>query len=423
MGAIRRASSRWFVPVVAGAGHEPVMGRREIVSGRVTGRRLVAGVAATLTLALSFPGAASAAAGGAQGPAASGWAFQSVPVPAGDTYISLSGISCTSAASCLAAAPGLGAEYWDGSTWAPQESSTGGLSAVSCVSADSCELVGTTGASGGNNVTLAEYWNGSTFTRQHTLSPGGEGSLNYAILDAVSCSSAVDCLAVGWYQLPHSQNSNVRLLAEQWDGSTWKKLKTRAPVGNQGAAFYGLSCVTADDCIAVGYAATDTAVNTLAEHWNGQAWKIQATPSPGTAQNQFNAISCAAASHCKAVGYASDSFTSLSGTALAETWNGRTWSAQATPVPAKSVSSVLNGVSCVSPANCTAVGSSTTSPLTASTRTLAERWNGGTWAQQRTAHSTDGTELDAVYCAAGGFCIAGGEDITTDLPIAETRNG
>ena len=39
-----------------------------------------------------------------------------------------------------------------------------------------------------------------------------------------------------------------------------------------------------------------------------------------------------------------------------EHWNGKSWTVRAVPAPAKGHASVLNGVSCLSAANCLAVG-------------------------------------------------------------------
>jgi hypothetical protein len=41
---------------------------------------------------------------------------------------------------------------------------------------------------------------------------------------------------------------------------------------------------------------------------------------------------------------------------LAETWNGTRWTLQATPAPAGSLTSMLNGMSCSPAGACTAVG-------------------------------------------------------------------
>ena len=65
---------------------------------------------------------------------------------------------------------------------------------------------------------------------------------------------------------------------------------------------------------------------------------------------------------------------------LAERWNGKSWAIQHTPNPPHSNSSTaatatLNAVSCPSATTCVAVGRSDSGAL-------AELWNGTTWAIQ-----------------------------------------
>ncbi len=96
---------------------------------------------------------------------------------------------------------------------------------------------------------------------------------------------------------------------------------------------------------------------TLAEHWNGRKWAVQPTPDPaGSPDSGLGGISCAAAASCTAAG----SYTSRSGAelTLAEHWNGRNWAIQATPSPSRSAS--LSAASCALATKCTAAGEYTT---------------------------------------------------------------
>lgn len=96
---------------------------------------------------------------------------------------------------------------------------------------------------------------------------------------------------------------------------------------------------------------------TLAEYWNGAAWAIQATPNPAHAagDSQLDSISCASRTNCTAAGW----YATASGGArtLAEHWNGSMWTVQVTPDPAGATFGYLEGVSCVMPGSCTAIGS------------------------------------------------------------------
>ncbi|HEY2443018.1 MAG TPA: hypothetical protein VGI31_07790, partial [Streptosporangiaceae bacterium] len=230
------------------------------------------------------------------------------------------------------------------------------LNGVSCVSADSCTAVGSYHpARSGRNVTLAEHWDGSTWAIQATRNPSGSSDSS---LLAVSCASAASCTAAG-----HAGSSRVNvLLAEHWDGARWAIQATPAPSGSAASGFFGVSCA-GSQCTAAGFSSGSSGSSgsggdlTLAERWSGGSWSVQPTPDPaGAADSVFYGISCDQAAACTAAG---EYVTSSGATdALAESWDGSTWTVQATPSPsAASVpSSALGGVSCITAAACTAVG-------------------------------------------------------------------
>ena len=390
------------------------------------------GMAAAPARAVSLPGTASAA---------SSWMFQPVPPPAGTDYSYLSGISCSSPDSCVAAGTADTAsgvpipmvESWHGSTWALQDipvpAGSAGVypGAASCTSADSCTVVGgyDNAAADDNTEPLAEYWNGSTWAIQATPEPKITGT-GYAVLGAVSCVSAASCMAVGSYQSNQGPNEGDQLLAEHWNGSTWTIEKARGPAGEPDSVFYGVSCVSGTDCTAVGYAASSATVGpsiTLAEHWNGSTWAIQPTPNAAASLNTLAAVSCAAKSHCMAVGYTGLGTT----TALAESWNGHTWAVRAVPVRAGAAISELDGVSCARGAGCTAVGVFGSIDTGTGSHALAERWSGSAWAQQATARYAEHKTLRAVSCRAARVCTAVGDNThqkgTALSAVAEHENG
>src|SRR5215475_10888739 len=136
-----------------------------------------------------------------------------------------------------------------------------------------------------------------------------------------------------------------------------------------------VSCPAANSCMAVGtYTKASGAGVTLAERWDGTAWRIQPVPSPpGAAWSNLFGVSCVSPSACEAVGITAS--RSGAQTALAERWNGSSWQLQ--PTPNLSQGGGLNGVSCSSASACTAVGASGAGPL-------AERWDGARWSIQAT---------------------------------------
>jgi len=119
-------------------------------------------------------------------------------------------------------------------------------------------------------------------------------------------------------------------------------------------------------------------------------------------------VSCIASNACTAVGgYVTNSG---SGT-LAERWNGTTWAIQPTPNPTGGTKESLQAVSCTASTACTTVGTYLNASVTS--LTLAEVWNGTAWAIQHTPNPTTATggadgELDAVSCTASTICTAVG---------------
>ncbi len=173
-----------------------------------------------------------------------------------------------------------------------------------------------------------------------------------------------------------------------------------------------MSCTSASACTAVGYANGAGVSTTLGERWNGTSWSIQSTPNPTGATYSFlSGVSCPSATDCTAVGF----YVNSTGTqeTLAERWNGTTWSIQTTPNPSGALSSGLNGVSCASSATCTAVG--TFFENVGMGRTLAERWNGQSWAVQNTKDPTSAQQsfLNGVSCTSASVCTAVGTYETT----------
>ena len=65
-------------------------------------------------------------------------------------------------------------------------------------------------------------------------------------LDAVSCASATDCVAVG-----EDNNTNVPV-AETLSGATWTAAAQPLPMGSTQVNLDAVSCTSATDCVAVG---------------------------------------------------------------------------------------------------------------------------------------------------------------------------
>ena len=298
---------------------------------------------------------------------------------------------------------------------------SGVLIGVSCTSGRSCMAVGTRLTSGPaeSPYTLAEAWNGKAWRVIPTANPRSSLGNN---LYGVSCSSARACMAVGAHNIPHGSVP----LAEAWNGKTWTVKVT--PKANDDSWLDNVSCRSAHACIATGHAIQHGHNNWFSEMWNGRTWTIKPAPRPNsTSYSSIGGVSCAAGSVCVAAGDYQVDNSSKSRT-LAETWDGKTWTIHNTPNPQDGVNgSDLNGVSCRSAHACVAVGVYSP-PFNGGGQTLAEIWNGRTWAikPSRNNPTSTGGSLQGVSCRSAHACMAVGSYVTSSsegVPLAEAWNG
>ena len=379
---------------------------------------------ATLVLSVASILASAPAATAAAAPA------QQRPPSSAALESELYGTSCTSASACTTVgddetSAGVFvtlAERWSGTAWAiqstpnPSAADASYLDGVSCTTASACTAVGHYTTSAGSTVTLAERWNGTTWTIQPTANPTGATA---SFLSAVSCASASACTATGYYLA----SGTYQTLAENWNGTSWTVQPTVNPSGATAGFLLGVSCTSASACTATGYYTTGASELTLAEDWNGAAWAVQPTADPsGATASELYGVSCISASACTAVG----NYTTSTGATvtLAENWNGTAWTVQSTPTPSGALAGFLNGVSCTTAAACTAVGWYETSP--GAYETLAENWNGATWAVQSTPNPSGASAsyLFGVSCTSTPSCAAAGYTLdSTYTALAEGWNG
>ena len=273
------------------------------------------------------------------------WRIQRTPDPAqavNGVQMILNGVSCVSAVFCEAvgsssAAAGGGAEVWNGATWALQAVPGGSLTAVSCTSVSFCMAAGTDGH--------VDIWNGTSWSAQPTAA-------GFTALSGVSCTSPSSCEAAG--SGPGTDG------AEGWNGTSWSPQAIQAPSGGSSPALTAVSCTAAQSCEAVGSYTSPTTFQQvpLAEVWNGTSWAVQSIPAPAVAFiSSLVGVWCTSADSCTAVG---QYLPSLGPSAtVAEVWNGTAWRLQATPNHPYAGQSIFNGVSCGASNVCTAVGVTT----------------------------------------------------------------
>jgi hypothetical protein len=181
------------------------------------------------------------------------------------------------------------------------------LNGVSCTSAARCIAVGYVEPDPSSAFRpLVERWNGSAWS---IVSTPKTSPFEPAVLNAVSCAKG-SCTAVGIL--------GYRELLERWDGGKWSIQPV--PKGAPDAVLNGVSCVSPTDCVTVG-GLTNGSGQSIAERWNGSRWSIERTPT--VSGSVLNGVSCVSGRDCFAVR------RQASGP-LIERWNGATWSTQST---------------------------------------------------------------------------------------------
>lgn len=292
------------------------------------------------------------------------------------------------------------AERWDGTRWriqpTPNPAGSGDtfLFGVACSSRRACVAVGSA-AIGKVTVPVAERWNGSRWSIQKTPRPPRSG---FSELVGVSCPTSNECIAVGF----ESTTSSVEYgFAERWNGSRW----TVAGLVRPGATvfFNSVSCSSATRCTAVGAYAIKNTLLPLAEQWTAGRWRKQSTPGTGT----LDGVSCPAFSDCTAVGTHPKKGQPSQSAFLAMQWNGRKWMTHPAPEPTGSPSEgILQGVSCPTVTSCEAAGWVDL----AGTVAVAEHWNGTSWTLELTPALTGtlGPSLEGIWCGAHVECRAAG---------------
>jgi hypothetical protein len=354
--------------------------------------------------ALIAVAAAMALAAGVPGVASattSTWTFQTAPAFVYNGYNQMGTVSCGSATFCVATFSarngGMDAvDTWNGTTWSQQSVPTE-AEAVSCYSAAACTVIGNDGSGPPAEQPSAAQWNGTTWTAVSVPNPGDEEG----ILTAISCPSATDCMAVG-----DGESSGYSI--ERWNAGTWQASLAPMPAGSVGGDLTSVSCVSADACTAVGYYYNETIgapYLPVAESWNGSTWTIQATPA--TSGDLLLGVSCAAAANCDAVGANYGDPETSTPAPVALRWNGSSWIAESVPLPSSAKSGFLADVSCPAAGSCTAVGQYNAGSKDTSLA-LTEVWNGSKWATQTSAQPSSNKALAGVSCLAARTCTAVG---------------
>ena len=192
--------------------------------------------------------------------------------------------------------------------------------------------------------------------------PDAPASNPDVIANAVSCASAVSCVAGGYYQ----DSSTSAPLLETYAHGSWSAVEAPLPgdaASTTDAQVNGVSCPTDGSCVAVGrYSNSSGGTDAFIDILSGGHWSTLQAPVPGDAVAEASAgtylksVDCTDASACVAVGW----YRNAAGTVgLADTLSGGSWSPTALPQPADAATkqeTLPLSVSCPSVGPCAAAG-------------------------------------------------------------------
>jgi hypothetical protein len=246
------------------------------------------------------------------------------------------------------------AAHWDGTAWTivPTPATVSGgrgvtLNGVADLSPTNAWAVG----EGKDARPLAEHWNGSAWSVVPVPGPAAPAGTSFAnaVLSSISAVSPTDIWAVGTTTATQTQTlaTSRFTLAEHWNGTAWSIVKSANTA--EPTALNGVTAISATNAWAVGNgfnnvhdtSATD-ANRAVIEHWNGTAWSIVASPATVP---QLGSVSAASATDIWATGTAIDASGSIPvNVTRAEHWNGTAWSVVASP-NGSGGDTILGGVS------------------------------------------------------------------------------
>jgi len=295
------------------------------------------------------------------------------------------------------------------------------VNSVSCSSPGNCSAGGFyTDSAGGDQAFAASEVKG---TWRAPIEVPGTAALNkyaYAWINSVSCASAGNCSAGGFYA-----NNGLQVFVVNQVNGIWHKaieVPGSAALNRRGgASVQSVSCATPGDCSAGGYYLAKNFQAFVASEVNGiwqNAIEVPGTasiPPPGdaTPTAEVNSVSCASAGNCT-IGGSYDVSASVQAFVASEV-NG-IWH-KAREIPGSAALNTggyaqVSSVSCASAGNCSAGGYYTDSRGYEQLMVVNEV--NGTWHDAIEIPGTaalnlgDNVGVSSVSCASAGNCSAGG---------------
>jgi hypothetical protein len=272
-------------------------------------------------------------------------------------------------------------DNWNGTAWSQvavpaTPGNTALLLGVSASSATDAWAVGRTQLNKSDFELVALHWNGTAWS----VSPGFATAIS--IISGASAVGVADISAGDAYAIGNSAATAVGSLAH-WNGTAWSPVTLPLPAhANSNTTLNAISADGPDDVWIVGtfLDSANGQNETFSEHFNGTAWSVVPMPlvnsSNINAFFQFNGIKANSASDVWAVG--DSGVVDVPGSqTLIEHFNGTAWSIVPSPSPGSI--NFLSGVTTSNAANNVwAVGADTPAGTT-NHQTLTLNWNGTTW--------------------------------------------
>jgi len=300
------------------------------------------------------------------------------------------------------------------------------VSSVSCASAGNCSAGGFyTAAAFETQAFVVSEVNGIWGSAEEVPGSAALNAQGFAGIGSVSCASAGNCSAGGWYT---DASINQQALVVSEVSGTWRTAKEvpgTAALNTGGfAQVSSVSCASAGNCTAGGeFNNSSSGYQALVASEVNGTWRT-AKDLPGSAalnaggDAQINSVSCASAGNCVAGGFYAQATSSDRQALVASEVNG-VWR-NAREVPGSQALNAgadaeITAVSCTSAGNCGAGGYYTVNSFYSGYQALVVSDVNGTW---KTAKEAPGTaalnsgskaEITAVSCApSAANCDAGG---------------
>lgn len=308
---------------------------------------------------------------------------------------------------------------------------SGYLPALSCASSGNCVAGGSYSDASGDVLGLVvPESNGVWKTGIELTAPSGSASNPNMSVFSLSCPTATSCVAVGSYQ--DTAGNTDSFVASESNGSWPIATKVAlpgnaAPSGNSSSTLHFIACTSAGNCTALG---TYLDGATPIEHSLGYVmsevggtWKTaQQIALPANANvNPFvsaSQASCSSVGNCALVGSYVDNNGNTHGLLINEV-GGVFAPGTAVTLPGNAsayAGSSLSEVTCVSPGNCTALGTYNTNTGAIQGLTVTEI--GGVWGRAIQMQMPNGAATNphvlfygfgGISCPSVGNCAAGGQ--------------